>query len=151
MFTNYPIIRPIINRLYVTTPRKIDSFGSTISCFRKQRAIDRSIFHRGPTILLPIHFVTPFGIYPRVWKIRRMKNRGTGGGRSFLPIEFRVLTADRRSVAISSLPPFSLSFFFHRSYPWSNFFEKVEGQKKGGEGGGARRQPLSPSSGYLNL
>lgn len=83
-----------------------------------------------------------------------MKNRGRG---LLLPIEFRVLTADRRSVAIFplslSLPlpfpslPFSLSFFSLLNPGPSDFFffEKVSrGTKEEGEGvrGAPSRSPL---------
>lgn len=146
MFTNYPIIRPIINHLYVTTPRKIDSFGSTISCFRKQRAIDRSIFHRGPTILLPIHFVTPFGIYPRVWKIRRMKNRGTGGG-PIIPPD-RISCFDSGSPIRGYFLPFPPSLYPSSSIdriPGLIFSKKSRDKRKGereGARGGSRSPPL---------
>lgn len=72
-----------------------------------------------------------------------MKNRGRG---LLLPIEFRVLTADRRSVAIFPLslsPPPSLPFpSLYPSFPFLTlvrlifFFSKkfLEGQKKKGRG-----------------
>ena len=69
-----------------------------------------------------------------------MKNRRGEGRGSFLPIEFRVLTADRRSVAIS-FP--CLLFILLRS----NFFRKSRGTKERRErreGGSEEAAALSP-------
>lgn len=143
-FPNYPENWLII---YVTAPlSKIDSVQ------RYRISVNTIPIDRSPYFTTLYYFIAhPFSLTPspinRVGKIRWMKNRGNTRSSG---IGFRVLTADRRSVAIFSFPrlyPSSLFslFFFTPASPGLNF-------RKSNKKGCARRQGCAvPSSGLFEF